>query len=445
MGIMQYIERDAPFPLLASAAPAGFGWDWAKYPIMGRKFGGKWKVTTDPKTLVNKAIWSAPIYYVWPGGPGVSDLNTGLGGYGNALNTINRAVVLGNASSAPFRVLVKPSGATTYTRALGTVTTSPTQHCAIIADGGRVRTGPFDALTYALDTGTTYVTTRSAVARVFNLSTPNAYGNYTELAMVADAATCRATPGSWAQVGTSLYVNRADGSAVTNANTRAYLNAACMPLGSASADFYLEGFDLEGGITSSIRAEGGSRNIVTNDVTTRNSGMASSPGNGIYIYDTTGLAAFFKTTGIGHFADCFNGHWVAGGVVGLAMLTVDCIGIDNGRTGNNTDNGLTTHDGIISIDINGYYEANVGPNVALVNSGTQAWVVGTTAKNSRGAGNAGEFRSDTGSKIWLEDTVADTAGRSLHLTNESTILTRNHTTIGGGANLVQSGCTLGTF
>ena len=433
---------------LRSLAPAGFGWDWAKYPIMGGKVADKWNVTTEPKSLVNPAIWSGPIYYVDPA-TGV-DTNTGLGSYTNALQTLDKAVALGNATGAPYRVYCKAAaGGTTYIRTRGTIAISqPTQHCAIIADGGRITTGLFDNLTWALDGTYTscYRATRTGVFRVFNLVGVDTFGNYAELTKVADAATCNSTPGSWAQEGSLVYVRRSDGAAVTNANTRALINAGCMDFSKSGTDtdVYLEGFNLEGGNTGNVKFSGGTRNFVAVDCGFRNCGSADFPVDAVMFNNTDGICALFRPIGYGGWADFINGTWSLGAPAKGRFLVVDPVGKDFGRTGNDTDNGFTLHDGLIGIVVGGLLEGNHGPNVAVV-SGAQAWCAGTKTKSSNGGANTAEFQTDGTAKMWLEDTVAETSGRALHVRATSTILTRSHTTIGGGTNTVEAGGTLGTF
>src|SRR5690606_9269512 len=73
---------------------------------------------------------------------------------------------------------------------------------------------------------------------------------------VADLAACQALAGSWAQVGTTLYVHRADGAAPTSTtaggNTLPILTAGNFQPNTAGLTHYIEGVDFWGGASGAV-------------------------------------------------------------------------------------------------------------------------------------------------------------------------------------------------
>lgn len=442
--------------------PAAFPWPFATYPLT--VFGSQGRFSTDlnPRSLVNAGIWSTASFLhvdVAAGVDGTAAVVTDPSDRSKAAASISKAIQLGNATGGPFRIFVK---AGLYDRAKGLPgTITPTQHCSIEAWGGKVILYNGDTLTYAADATftSTYTASRTNVARVFDTVNLNSFGHYTELAKVADAATCNSTPNSWAQVGGLVYVRRSDGLAVTNANTRHTL----LTVGLFRMDnfhVYMSGCALEGGhfscVTSFVAM---TRNLVFVDCSFRYSGQATA-GNVsdcVAIDNMSGIAAFFRCDASAATKDGFNFHWSGGGANGLYVLTVDCAGHDNGRTPSTSNNGWTSHDGVVAIDINGFYSGNYGGTVHSV-LGAQTWCVGTTAENSLGdtamgggipsAGFvSGEVLSgdNKATKMWLDSTLARGNIRGLWVHNAAAaIYTRGHRS-SGGAETVDAGGTLAAY
>lgn len=326
------------------------------------------------------------VYYVdatrpTDGGDGLSEAT--------AKRAIESAIVAGNAQANPYVVMVRagiyrrdrcPSGASG--------SRVPNKACAIIAYGGRVETGFFDDLTWALDQGTTYSAPRTLVRRVVNTATTNAFNLYPDLTWATSLAACRATPGSWFTDNTTLYVNRADGAAVTNANTRAFLQLGGGPLRmTTSGNMFVSGIEVQGGTPMLISGNPTGRFVAEDCRANYSSGddgiivAANSVKNGVAILDVAG-AAFIRCDSSGNQSDGFNPH-IANGVLPF-MFTMDCTGLNNGRPGSFSSNGLTNHDGCKAIDLRGRYEDNAGGQVAIVGDGTQLWCIDTVCRASRG-------------------------------------------------------------
>jgi hypothetical protein len=389
------------------------------------------------------SLWTATQYYVnFATG---NDANNGLSA-GSPFKNIFRAFNIGNATGAPYRVQVE---ANTYDRASspsgsgGTVV--PTQDCYLFAHGGRVVTGNFDTLTWSGPDATytnCYTATRSNVGRVFDISTLDSYGDYTELTKVADATTCNSTAGSWALVGTTLYVHRADGAQVTNSNTRAYLSLAVNTMPCGTKNLYVSGFDFEGGKDGVVVATSvATRNLVFDNCSAKYSGASGAPVNGFAFQDTTGIVVCNSCTANANSSDGFNGHWTQGGASGLYMLNISCVGNDNGRFGSTSNNGLTWHDGIIGIDVNGTYSGNYGVNFHVIGA-SQGWAVGTVSTDSQGDGaSIGSIAVMSGNStmLWLLGVTASSTDASLQAQGTSIIRYRQPVLLDGPLVTTSSG------
>lgn len=440
--------------------PNGFPWPVGTYPITVFGAEGRFSTAVNPRSLVNSGIWTSTTFIHVNSSTGVDASAAVVSSptdTSKAAKTIGKAIQLGNAAATPYRIFVK---ADTVVRANGLNGINPTQPCSIEAWGGRVVMGPFDVLTWAADVTytNTYSATRSGVARVFDLTaTLDKWGKYQELTLVADAATCNTTPGSWAQVGSTLYVRRTDGAAATNSNVRAYLGGSGVHninLGTGVLDFYLSGFDLEGGNAGClISPAAATHNIVAEDCTFRYAGSLASLTDCVQLTSLKGIAAFFRCDASAGAKDGFNVHWTTGGAPAgdnTYLLTVDCTGRDNGRGTSVSNNGWTTHERVIGIDVNGDYAENYGGNVHSIGT-SQSWCVGTVSRRSIGdLGNGGTitstgFRTNDSAVMWLDSTLAD--GNLLAIDahdGTAAIYKRGHRS-SGGMEYAATGTTLANY
>lgn len=324
--------------------------------------------------------WLAQNTYYVDGTSG-ADANAGTS-WALAKKSISAAITAGNTAAAPYVVYVR---AGLYVRAGGTALNfgivAPTQPCSFIAVGGRVTSMVCDLLTWTLNSGTTYQATRSSAQRAYDTATKTAFGDYTEITKVAALATCQATPGTWYTDGTTVYVNRADGAVVSDANTRIYLTSISGAKCSTSGNTYVYGFDFEGGNQYAFRAAGNASGRVVTESCSFKYVTDTGAFNGLTVQDVAGVAAI-NCVAAQNPADGFNAHSASG--TNPFLLTIGCIGRSNGKTGSTSNNGLTTHDGNAALDISGVYHNNYGANVAIVNANTQLWCVGTKAHDSYG-------------------------------------------------------------
>lgn len=359
-----------------------------------------------------------------------NDTGDGLS-WATAKKSINAAITTGNGQANPYIVYVR---AGTYPRgncpsgSAGTVIAN--KACSLIAVGGRVVTGFFDALAWTLDQGTTYRATRAGSRRAIRLDTVDQDGLFPDYTWVVDLATCRATPGSWYTDNTTTYVNRADGAAVNDANTRILLTVGStspLPM-TTSGNMYVSGFDFSGNTPCILFGNAGGR-FVAEDCTFR-----YSAGDDGIIVGTTGLrngvsmgnieaAAFIRCDASANQVDGFNSHASSG--TQAFVFTMDCTGFNNGRPRAQSCNAFTTHDGGKWIDLRGIAARNAGGQVAIVQDGTAMWCIDTLCYDSRGDQIYGgtvppsDFLVDQGSvggcKLFLENCAAATSQYSLNV------------------------------
>ena len=120
--------------------PVGFDWDRARFDLDIEQVGGQYRTGIVPRDLVDPAIWREVALHV--DGAAGDDGNSGLGAedgdFANGKRTIHAALVAGNATGAPYRVLVKAGD-----YAEGAFTRNgndePDQPVAVIGWGGALR------------------------------------------------------------------------------------------------------------------------------------------------------------------------------------------------------------------------------------------------------------------------------------------------------------------
>jgi hypothetical protein len=403
------LTRPATFLYTRSLFPVDF-WRDATGRVRTNFDRRHWAPTPDVTPWASPATYYVDINRADDAGDGLS--------WAAAKKSINAAITAGNAGAVPFIVYVR---AGLYTRA-NAANTTPNKACALIAVGGRVETGWFDALTWTLDSGTTYKATRADVRRVIDLATVDQDGLRPDLPFAASLAACRATPGSWWTDNVTVYVTRADAAAVTDANSRALLmtgNSAVMR-SSTGGNMYVSGFDVMGSIPLILQGASPYR-FVAEDCTFRYSsgddGIVIATRNmwaGVTILNIQ-AAAFIRCDASANQGDGFNSHINAG--VQAFVFTMDCTGFNNGRQGSTSNNFITTHDGGKWIDLRGVAARNAGGQVAIVNDNTAMWCIDTFCYASRGDVILGgtvppsDFLVDQtegagGSKLFLENCAA---------------------------------------
>lgn len=434
-------------PRGAVSLPIGFNWPQSTYPLAFGFNGTKYVTSFDPATYAAAALAGTQYYVNQATG---SDANTGLS-LAQAVKSIHVAITKGNATAAPFKIAV---AAGSYPRENGFTNTGTlvpaTQPCAIIGSGlVECWTGSVLAWPGVPDATfpNTYKVARANVARVVNLTTNDANGDYAELVKVADATTCNATPNSWAQAAGDLYVHRTAEQAPATANTRVLLlSTPNLQTGTTSKDIYVSGIDFQGGSGGAAAIVGvATLNAMFVNCSMKYAGAVGVASNGLAVDNITGLVAAKNCVAACNEADGFNGHRNAGTP---RLLTIDCVGRNNGRDAVQSCNGWTTHENMISVDINGEYFGNYGANFIPIGT-TQTYALGTYCHDSIGdVGHGGattptDFQTQNTAVLWMQNTRSAVSGTALSAATGSTIKTRNHAYGAGQVNA--GGGTITTF
>lgn len=332
-----------------------------------------------------------------------------------------------------------------YNRANSFNAVNPTVDLCIIATGGRVRSAIYDALTWSSVGSDTYSSTRSNVAWVLDTTQTNADGDFVLLAQVADLTECQATPGSWAQDGTTLYVHRADGSAptttVTGGNTLPIITSTNLDPNTAGLKLYIEGVDFWGGLTAGVCVCRAGDRIVFNDCSFAYGGNPNISGFDITCGLRNNAVPLLIANNCRAHHNAMDGiSFNDAGAVGVRGILLDCEAYENGYAGGHSCNGFTAHNGTKMVVVNGDSTRSYGPNVAIIDAGTQAWCLGTHAADSYGDDDSGPedfWASGSGCEMWL-DTCASESEAAIVALNDAVIYTYDFTGSGTQTGDVQA-------
>ena len=344
---------------------------------------------------VNSSIASG----AWAAG---SDTNNGLS-RAAPYATLSKAITSINTGGVAAKVYIYAGN---VVRTSGFGATSPTQDIAWIAESGRVVTGSFDAFGAPAVDATftnTYSWARSNVNRVFDILRQDRFGKYIEMQMVGSAAICNRTPNSWYTDNVTLYVNRGDGAAVTNANTRYFLaatNSVFNGNGLTNQFFGCEdngfsGFDFQGGgscMTINSVSPSATRHVlvVRNSTMRYAGGRVDTGGRGVMLESFHGAAWFFSCDISHNISDGINLHNTNSAAL-TAMITINCSGFENGagpNVGQQSCNAWTSHENAVGVDVAGYYENNRGGSCSSIHT-SKSFFAGTYVKNDLGDGATG--------------------------------------------------------
>lgn len=423
--------------------PSGFTWDVARFPVSVTRTAGRFQSNLSPRDLVNPAIWTGAAIHV--DGKGGDDANSGLaaqdGDFSAAKRTIHAAFAAGNATAAPYRVIVQPGDyeESAFTR---NGNDEPDQPVAILGWGGRVRyrTGPW-SIGWSADLGGTFSTNVSAVRRAFRTDQLTPEGLYTELSQTADLATCEATPNSWCLVGGTTHVKTSGAIGAGDiALIRSFHGARFLH---HADDLYLENIHCEGGITGALHVDASaSRNVVGVNCSFRYSAPSNplAPKDAVQVRRTNGLVAFFGCDASYGAEDGWSFH--EDGTPGLHVLMQDCTGHFNGAGQASSANALTGHDAMRMIDLNGRYGLSRNGTELHCIQNTQIWCAGTSVVARDTDGTSVAFKCSNQSKMWLQDTTADAAGAARNYAieaNAGSVYTRGHTNLAGTVETSSSG------
>lgn len=313
-----------------------------------------------------------------------SDANTGLS-WAQAYKSIWKATTSGNTAAVPYTVNIA-AGRYNRNNAFSNAgpTVAPTQSCVFraVPEGAQVECYTGNDLTWSLNSGTTYQATRSNVKRVLDLVNTDEKNDYFELSLAASLAACQATPGTWWTDNVTLYVNRIDGAAATNANTVALLITIEGIKMTTSGSMHLYGIKQIGGANGAIQL----LNNVSGKFYAEDCDFSYST-NASYADNVTsldvGLVVMNRCVSKRGQKDGFNYHANAGSIP--QAIHFDCLGYENGTVSTSTsNNGATIHDAGLLIDFNGRYFNNYGGDFAHANAGTLAVAVCTQTYGSYG-------------------------------------------------------------
>ncbi|MET4341921.1 hypothetical protein [Bradyrhizobium sp. RT9a] len=409
-GSLMVPQGQVPFPLnytYAGQLPAAVGWNSANYPVKPSIIYSSGNAAVGSAGITPEALFdqfstarSAPAATFWAAATGGSDGNNCLTS-GTACATVGGAVTKCNTAAVPCKVFVTgAAGTNIFYKSAGFTNFNsvfPTVDIAFIATGGnRITMCHCDAYAAPSKDGTltnTYSFALTNVERVLDLTRRDQYGNYVELTNVSANGIVNVTPNTWNITTGTIYIQRYDGAAVTNANTRilratggtnAGLNNATQTNLFIGNDTNLDGFDLEGGtdgikttfttFVATLKAV-----VVSNASFKYAGGVVTTAGNCVSIRSLNGIAAFFNVQANACAADGFNGHndiVLSGGTAVVSLLTVNSAAFDNGRGTSQSANCLTIHEDVTLMDIGGWCWGNRGGSVRNINS-TKAYLLGT--------------------------------------------------------------------
>lgn len=374
---------------------------------------------------------TANVYYVSPSG----DNSTGAT-WATAKTTINGAITAANTAAKPAVIYIAPG---VYIKTAGFGGVAPAYDMAFICSYGRVNTGAFNVNTWSLTSGSKYQAANTAAVRVFDVLNITSNGLYAELTKAASLVAM--TAGTWFTDGTTVYVWRADGAAVSNTNTRVIENSSDVVKATTSVNIYLENIDIEGGNSGCVFITGGSSytnklgaykcsfRYAANSAGSQN--CVNIQGIGAAVFED---CEFAGAQGKGLSATIFSGN-------SSIIITINCVGHDNGggATGIVTScNGLYGQSGCVGIDISGIYYNNYGANVnwaGVTNTNTQFIGFGTMCYNSYGDSTLGgttpsiDFQcgltADAGtyvSSMWLDNCLGYNSVNSAYTSNSAASL-----------------------
>jgi hypothetical protein len=428
------------------APPAGLGWGGPAFTAVETIDG--FSVNLTPRNLVNAAIWTGAGIHVDPvsGDDSWTGLGSADGDFTNAKRSIHAAFTAGNATGAPYRVILKAgnyNGATFTNNGL----VEPNQHVAIIGWDGiaSYRTGT-QTPSWANSGSGTYTFSVTSLNAVFRTDVLTAKGSFTRLTKAADQAACAATLNSYWWSGSVCHVNIGKAPSSSDiALIRGFNGARFL---THTSDLYLENLTIEGGITGALHCDA----IATRNVVGLNCKIGySAPTtvgqelDAVRVRRTIGLVAFFESDASGAAKDGWNFH--DDGSVGMNVLLVNCTGHDNGDGNATSCNAFTTHDAVKACVIGGEFgHSRNGTEVHCIES-TKTWLYGAQVEARDVDGTSTAFKCSTSSEMWLQDTIADAAGSAENYAieaNGGAVLKRNTVTI-AGTELVTDGGSIGTF
>ena len=426
------MARFAPLPLLAPPTWAG-AWTIAAFTPLVSLYEDR----SDPIGSIGRTAGSLfNLFSSARSAPGTTlyvtiqngNDTTGTGAIGAPFQSIHKAVAAANTAALPATIFVAAGDYPRANNPSNGGVVLPMVDVALIATGGRVRTGAWDAFSAPTADATfpnCYSLAVATVNRVVDRGTSDRFGNAVELTGVATAAQCNLRPGSWALVGGTLYVNRGDAAAVTNVNTRVFRAGTATIKVTTPVNFFVggqvagDGFDFEGGSSAAClnyspsTVPAAMKAVVADGCSFKyGGGIAEQGACGIAINSVHGLCAMFNCAADANATDGFNVHNTAATGAATHFITVNCSATNNGRSPGVSCNGWTTHENVVGLDIAGIYRANRGGTMRSINA-SLSWLAGSRIEGDLGdlahggAVTPTALRVDDTARYWCDRVAID--------------------------------------
>lgn len=379
--------------------PTGFVWT---PPIDIYHNGDKLFYTDFDVATFAPAIGTGKTYYVTTTGHYANDGLT----IGTALDSVKTAINKGDAGL----VLVSP-GIYDLNRIWGNPVFG--RNVQIKKNGeGRVIISYHlnDVWTLASGYTKTYTTKRANVRHVFDAKYPDYLGDYKKYVLKSTVAEVEATAGSYAQIGTALYIHSID-DRKPDVDTRPYLSGGQETAQiQQSVSVYVEGIEFEGSFRP-FYAQNSSANPTGLKIYMKDCKFKySNNGSGMTVVGAE--ECFLQNCETSrHYFDGFSYTGAYG--VEPKGIEVDCIGrniggIDAG--GGTSCNGSTSHKASHIVRFRGSYFENYGANIADVNDGTESWNIACSCHEStitEDVATNSDFMVGNGiSKMWIDSCVS---------------------------------------
>lgn len=207
------------------------------------------------------------------------------------------------------------------------------------------------------------------------------HGDFMQYAVLASAEAVAQTPGSACFLDGKVYLMTVDGRA-PDVDIRIFQESTFRVIGPYT--FYTEGVNFLGvqNVLTRATAENMTPLWVAVDCAFGYSESFGVSGGGSFRSEG-GNTLFLRCTAFKSKRDGFNYHqWNAILQNCGWHVEIDCVGRDNGATGEGNNQGSSLHDGGKILRINGHYARNEGPNLEDVNVNTVSYNVGCLLEDS---------------------------------------------------------------
>ncbi len=299
-----------------------------------------------------------------------------------ATQDIDAVIGKGNTTALPYGALVT---AGIFNRNQDW-TVTPTRAFNCIGSGGDAIMDSYQPFATMTADGTAYKATRSAVGQVYDSTIVDANGTQERLTLVANVATCQATPGSWYTNNVDVWVRTSDSRdlSIDSSGVRVRLsvigarNTADVPMYLENMNFY--GWKDQGFYTSNA---GSSTALYA-----KNCEFAYAIDSNNLTVQGTNTVILQGCVARDSYLDGLNYHIKTGfESIRPNIYEFDCLVYDCGYaagSANYSNNASTLHDGLFGFRMKGTYYGSGGRNVQDIGIGTVSINLDCIAGNSRG-------------------------------------------------------------